>query len=871
MKAHHVQTFNNQTLLFSLINVTLATTLMFGNMVRPGVYAAWQDPLPPRLRINNIPADRVVRFRSEQEHDHFRLLDHDGDFLLIGAKNMVYNVSAATLSVRRRLEWRPSESDVKMCRLKGKSEEACHNYIRVIAKKAHDRVLVCGTNAYKPKCRDYALLPTGKSSGHNSHTQRGASNGEFSLTEEKPGEGLCPYDPNHNSTFTFADGDLYVGTVGQFSGADPLIYRKPLRTEQFDLKHLNAPQFVSSMHLAGFVYFFFRESAVEYINCGKAVYSRVARVCTNDQGGPHKFKERFTSFLKARLNCSIPGDMPFYFNELQSTGPIVEGSYRGERARLIYSVMTTGSNSISGSAVCAFRLDDINAAFHGAFKGQEDKNSNWLPVINSKVPEPRPGQCVNNSKSLPDVTLNFITNHPLMDQAVPAYLGRPVVVHTGFSYRYTYIAVDPQVEAVSGKAYDVLFIGTDHGHVLKVVNVASLTQTSDSGQIAEPVVVEDVLVFAPTRISSSGSRAGEKSSGSTGSTNSAGAPIAITNLVVQRSPYEQKLIVVSNNEIQGVPLFHCQRAQSCVDCVRLQDPYCAWSLDERKCTHNWRRDRHSSVQSIEHGWDERCGVNFGATSEVLEELSHNAVDRDQTSSGTYSPTTPYGPLDESDTSGTAPRGSNISLTACLPCPSTPALDTAALYFARPHPNSGAIVDDSRGDAAADDLGLERNHNELDGSGSNTVIEATGPFLSSSRMYPAETLAISVTTSVVTSLVIGFIAGYIFARRCKNDIEMDTGPEDYTRYVDIQRMNGLMTPDLGMGAYGHELSYAVGGPRPINLVLNKNGKPTNHLSNPLPNANNTMQQMQLQMNNLAIHQQATLENKTTLQKVKKIYL
>ncbi|OQR74574.1 semaphorin-1A-like, partial [Tropilaelaps mercedesae] len=392
-----------------------------------------------------------------------------------------------------------------------------------------------------------------------------------------------------------SDGDLYVGTVGQFSGADPLIYRKPLRTEQFDLKHLNAPQFVSSMHLSGFVYFFFRESAVEYINCGKAIYSRVARVCTNDQGGPHKFKERFTSFLKARLNCSIPGEVPFYFNELQSTSPIVEGSYRGERARLIYSVLTTGANSISGSAVCAFRLEDIDAAFHGAFKGQEDKNSNWLPVINSKVPEPRPGQCVNNSKSLPDVTLNFITNHPLMDQAVPAYLGRPVVVHTGFTYRYTYIAVDGQVEAVSGKAYDVLFIGTDHGHVLKVVNIASLTQTSDSAQIAEPVVVEDVLVFGPRADSS-------------GSTANAG-PVAVTSLVVQRSPYEQKLIVVSNSEIQGIPLFHCQRAHSCGDCVRLQDPYCAWSLEERKCTHNWRRDRHSSVQSIEHGWDERCGAN----------------------------------------------------------------------------------------------------------------------------------------------------------------------------------------------------------------------------------------------------------------------
>ena len=36
------------------------------------------------------------------------------------------------------------------------------------------------------------------------------------------------------------------------------------------------------------VYFFFREGAVEHINCGKAVFSRVARVCKRDQGGPNK-------------------------------------------------------------------------------------------------------------------------------------------------------------------------------------------------------------------------------------------------------------------------------------------------------------------------------------------------------------------------------------------------------------------------------------------------------------------------------------------------------------------------------------------------------------------------------------------------------
>ena len=31
--------------------------------------------------------------------------------------------------------------------------------------------------------------------------------------------------------------------------------------------------------MGDYVYFFFRETAVEYMNCGKALYARVARVC----------------------------------------------------------------------------------------------------------------------------------------------------------------------------------------------------------------------------------------------------------------------------------------------------------------------------------------------------------------------------------------------------------------------------------------------------------------------------------------------------------------------------------------------------------------------------------------------------------------
>ena len=43
--------------------------------------------------------------------------------------------------------------------------------------------------------------------------------------------------------FLSIDGELYVATTADFSGTDPLIYREGVRTEQYDLKHLNGEIF----------------------------------------------------------------------------------------------------------------------------------------------------------------------------------------------------------------------------------------------------------------------------------------------------------------------------------------------------------------------------------------------------------------------------------------------------------------------------------------------------------------------------------------------------------------------------------------------------------------------------------------------------
>lgn len=119
-----------------------------------------------------------------------------------------------------------------------------------------------------------------------------------------------------------------------------------------------------------------------------------------------------------------------YFTE--STSDVTEGFYAGNRTRLVYGVFTTPVNSIGGSAICAFSMNSVLEVFQGAFKEQETINSNWLRVPAERVPKPRPGACVNDSRTLPDMTVNFVKAHPLMDDAVQSYFAMPVITKVSF-------------------------------------------------------------------------------------------------------------------------------------------------------------------------------------------------------------------------------------------------------------------------------------------------------------------------------------------------------------------------------------------------------------------------------------------------------
>lgn len=73
----------------------------------------------------------------------------------------------------------------------------------------------------------------------------------------------------------------------------------------------------------------------------QVVFSRVARVCKNDNGGSPRVLERYwTSFLKARLNCSVPGDSFFYFDVLQSLTNVMQINQKPA----VLGVFTTQAN-----------------------------------------------------------------------------------------------------------------------------------------------------------------------------------------------------------------------------------------------------------------------------------------------------------------------------------------------------------------------------------------------------------------------------------------------------------------------------------------------------------------------------------------------
>ncbi|XP_034752994.1 semaphorin-4D isoform X4 [Etheostoma cragini] len=475
------------------------------------------------------------------------LLSEERDALYVGAREAIFELSKKNVTVKHnKVQWTVAENHMLMCTQKGKSRERdCLNYIRVLQVVDDKQLYVCGTHAFQPQCDHLNLA-------------------DFSLGgRPEDGRGKCSFDPSQSFTTVMVDGELYSGTAYNFLGSEPIISRYSpsqslLRTE-YSTSWLNEPSFVfadviseGSNRVDGEddkIYYFFTEVSVEYEFFGKLLIPRVARVCKGDLGGQRTLQKKWTSFLKAKLVCSMP-ELNFVFNVVHDVFILKGANWRDT---VIYGVFTSQWGNVGLSAVCAYNMTAVEEVFSkGKYMQKatvEQSHTKWVRY-NGITPSPRPGACINNlmrrqnissSLHLPDKTLQFVKDHPLLEDPVLPIGNRPRLITKDVNY--TQIVVE-RVRALDGNIYDVIFTGTDKGVVHKSVVYEG-----------EVHIVEEIQLLKNSE--------------------------SIKNLLL--SSETRSLYAGSDSGVVQSPTAFCDRYLSCEDCVLARDPYCAWDLHTATC------------------------------------------------------------------------------------------------------------------------------------------------------------------------------------------------------------------------------------------------------------------------------------------------
>ncbi|XP_048344170.1 semaphorin-3F isoform X1 [Sphaerodactylus townsendi] len=554
------------------------------------------------------------------------LKDEDHDRMYIGSKDYILSLDLHDINREPLIiHWPASQQRIEECILSGKNSNGeCGNFIRLIQPWNRTHLYVCGTGAYNPVCTFVNRGRKAQAFELNQSIQQGGRGSRAvdsslhpSPVERKDyifymepqtlesGKGKCSYDPKVDTVSALINEELYAGVYIDFMGTDAAIFRTmgkqtAMRTDQYNSRWLNDPAFVHAQLIPDSaernddkLYFFFREKSTDAPQ-SPVVYSRIGRICLNDDGGHCCLVNKWSTFLKARLICSVPGPdgIETHFDELQD---VFIQQTQDVKNPIIYAVFAASGSVFKGSAVCVYSMADIRMVFNGPFAHKEGPNYQWMPYT-GKMPYPRPGTCpggtftpsMKSTKDYPDEVINFMRTHPMMYNGVYPIHRQPLVVRTNVHYKFTTIAVD-QVDAADGR-YEVLFLGTDQGTVQKVIVLPK------DDMETEELMLEEVEVFK--------------------------VPVHIKTMTI--SSKRQQLYVSSAIGVTHLALHRCDvYGEACADCCLARDPYCAW--DGKSCSrYSASSKRRSRRQDVRHGNPIRqCrGYNSIASKNTVEAVQY---------------------------------------------------------------------------------------------------------------------------------------------------------------------------------------------------------------------------------------------------------
>ncbi|NXU25163.1 SEM3D protein, partial [Thalassarche chlororhynchos] len=494
------------------------------------------------------------------------LVDEDRAWLMVGAKNHIFLLHLDHPSREpEKIFWPASREQVEHCQLAGKNVETeCANFIRLLQPFNRSHVFACGTGSYQPVCAFIQLGASGKGPG--------APPMRLVTHSLESGRGRCPYSPHEPFTGLLVDGELYSGTSSDFMGSSAAFFRtwvhgaeqSYIRTEQNQDHWLHEPAFVGAYAIPDTynphddkVYIFFRETAMEAGQWERRhIHARVARVCKVSHQRPA---------------CSGRGRATSHFAALPATGSPAQlpNHQVWHRHRTLTAPRSPRSGVFSGSAVCVYSMAAVRAAFSGPFAHKEGFDYRWVEY-KGRVPYPRPGTCpsetydplLQSTKDFPDEVISFMRTHQLMWEPVYPQGRQPVLVRVNVPYRLRRLLVH-RLEMES-RHYDVLFLGTDEGKVLKVGLAGGVSRGT------EVISLEEISV---SKVPS---------------------PI----LDMKLSPKRQELFVSSTHGLLQLSLYRCELyGKTCTDCCLARDPYCTW--DSKTCApHLLTEKRRARCQDV---------------------------------------------------------------------------------------------------------------------------------------------------------------------------------------------------------------------------------------------------------------------------------
>ncbi|CAI8022690.1 Endothelin-converting enzyme 1 [Geodia barretti] len=509
--------------------------------------------------------------------------------LLIGAADTLYLLNP-DLTEDTALTLPTSTSNIDTCTASDRSDNpglACHNHIRVYQRvPGQDILLVCGTCAgVEPRCQGVGISGDGLSAtggdgevasdGIISYYPEFTQFGDFrNSTDSDPvylSAGFFPGDSGagrhfsisyKNITLTMPSDPDTLGTDNLFQTINannnwlrfPVVF---VGAEKAD--YSPTPSSTGLEEDYQFWFIFLREKLVT----DDIIYSRLARVCRNDPGSTSTSNGSpyFTTFMKARIFCerSKPASfdsihtLNYEYNSITSFVFSQESRYYSNTSppkRLLYGSFTGPGNGPVGSAICVYPADNSVESSAGAgrtksvfdiFREDVANDVETTALENTFLecdPEGRPESDQQLLFINPDVSVEQIGDDPIL-------MLENVIVTQMVQDSVCVVTRDTSSTCVN---QDVLFLGLDSGHVLKVVFA-----TDENGDI-EPVIVEDIELDDEN---------------------------AITKMAKKED--SDRLYVSSWSKIYSLPLHRCSRLHTCSECVGSRDPYCVWSDERLEC------------------------------------------------------------------------------------------------------------------------------------------------------------------------------------------------------------------------------------------------------------------------------------------------